>query len=156
MPDTTPELDYFRRRQCQAGWQDLLDIMISGITANAGDEDRRQFLNLMGSQLAGRFPLPHAETVGDLEDSLNRLWSDFHWGFVQLQPGETCLTLAHHAFPAAAPGAREEEWTAGLAAVLEGAYAEWLSAQGGQPHVALRWQPDSAEGIMTFSYQNSI
>lgn len=155
-PNTTPELDYFRRRQYQSGWQDLLDIMISGITANAGDEDRRQFLNLMGSRLAARFPLPQAETVGDLEDGLNRLWSDFHWGFVRLRPGETDLTLIHHAFPPAATGAQEEEWTAGLAAILEGAYAEWLSAQGGQSHVALRWQRDGAEGIMTFSYQNSI
>ncbi|WP_410013020.1 cellulose biosynthesis protein BcsD [Sodalis sp. C49] len=154
--DATSELVYFRRRQYQPGWQDLLDIMISGIAANAGDEDRRQFLNLMGSQLAGRFPLPHAETVGDLEDGFNRLWSEFNWGFVRLQPGETHLTLIHHAVPPAATGAEPEEWTAGLAAILEGAYAEWILAQGGQPHVALRWQQDSAEGIMTFSYQNTI
>lgn len=153
--DTNPELAYFRRRQYQPGWQDLLEIMISGIAANAGDEDRRQFLNLMGNQLAMRFPLPHAETVGDLEDSLNRLWSEFHWGFVRLQPGATHLIFSHHAVPPAA-GAQQEEWTAGLAAILEGAYAQWISAQGGQPHVALRWQQDSAEGIMTFSYQNSL
>lgn len=156
MPNIAPELDYLRRSQYRPGWQDLLDIIISGISANAGDEDRRQFLNLMGSTLAARFPLPHAETVGELEDSLNRLWSDFHWGLVKLQPAQTHLTFEHHAFPPAAPGAQEDEWAAGLAAVLEGAYAQWLSAQGGQPHVALRWQQDSAQGVMTFIYQNSI
>ncbi len=156
MPNTAPELDYYRRRQYQAGWQDLLDIMISGIAENAGDEDRRQFLNLMGGRLADRFPLSPAETVGDFEDQINRLWSQFHWGFVTLHPGETHLTLQHQAFPTAAAGAQPEQWYAGLAAVLEGAYAQWLLAQGGQPHVALQWQQDSAEGTMTFSYQNSL
>lgn len=149
------ELDYYRRRQQPAGWQALLEIMIAGIAENAGDEDRRQFLNLMGSRLADRFPLAPADTVGELEDQLNRLWSEFHWGFVTLQPGDTDLTLVHRAFPAATPGAQEQYWNAGLAAVLEGAYAQWLLAQGGKPHVALRWQQDSAEGVMTFSYQNS-
>ncbi|WP_413736274.1 cellulose biosynthesis protein BcsD [Sodalis sp. RH21] len=158
LPNTATELDYLRRQQYRAGWQDLLDIMISGIAENASDEDRRQFLNLMGNRLAGRFPLAQAETVGDLEDQLNRLWSDFHWGFVRLHPGETHLILTHHAFPAAAPGAQEQrqQWNDGLAAILEGAYAEWLLAQGGQPHVPLRWLPDGAEGVMTFSYQNGI
>jgi len=156
MPNTAPELDYYRRRQYQAGWQDLLDIMISGIAENAGDEDRRQFLNLMGARLADRFPLNPAATVGDLEDQINRLWSEFHWGFVTLQPGETHLILSHQAFPAAAAGAQTEQWYAGLAALLEGAYAQWLLAQGGQPHVALQWQQDGVEGTMTFSYQNSL
>lgn len=153
---TSPELDYYRRRQYQSGWQDLLDIMISGIAENAGDEDRRQFLNLIGANLARRFPMPHAETVGELEDRLNGLWADFHWGFVRLHPTENTLTLTHHAFPAAAAGAQEPQWIAGLAAILEGAYAEWLLAQGGQPHVALRWQQDGAEGIMTFDYRNGL
>jgi|SRR5471030_2435241 len=156
MLNTTPELDYYRRQQYQSGWQDLLDIMISGIAENASDEDRRQFLNLMGNRLADRFPLNPAETVGNLEDQINRLWSAFHWGCVTLQPGETLLILVHRAFPIAAAGAQAEQWFAGFAAVLEGAYAQWLLAQGGQPHVALQWQQDSAEGTMTFSYQNSL
>ncbi|MEA9389916.1 cellulose biosynthesis protein BcsD [Acerihabitans sp. TG2] len=154
--NTTPELNYYRRQQYQSGWQDLLDIMISGVAENASDEDRRQFLNLMGNRLADRFPLNPAETVGDLEDQINRLWCTFHWGFVTLQPGETHLILIHRALPSAAPGAQAEQWLTGLAAVLEGAYAQWLLAQGGQPHVALLWQQDSADGTMTFSYQNSL
>lgn len=156
MLNASPELGYYRRRQYQSGWQDILDIMISGIAENAGDEDRRQFLNLMGSRLAQRFLMAQAQTVGDLEDELNRLWAGFHWGYVRLQPAEASLTLKHYAFPAAAAGADESQWIAGLAAILEGAYAAWLVAQGGQSHVALRWQQDSAEGVMTFSYRNGL
>ncbi len=154
MLNTSPELGYYRRQQYQSGWQDMLDIIISGIAENAGEEDRRQFLNLMGGHLARRFPLARAETVGDLEDQLNRLWSGFHWGYVRLQPTQASLTLLHYACPTAAAGAGESQWITGLAAILEGAYAEWLSAQGGQPHVPLRWLQDSAEGMMSFSYRN--
>ncbi|XBS69683.1 cellulose biosynthesis protein BcsD [Acerihabitans sp. KWT182] len=150
------ELGYYRRQQHTSGWQDMLEIMLSGIAENAGDEDRRQFLNLMGSRLAQRFPLAQAQTVGDLEDALNRLWSDFHWGYVRLQPTEASLTLMHYAFPAAADEAQASLWIAGLAAILEGAYAQWLASQGGQSHVALRWQQDSADGVLTFSYRNSL
>ncbi len=154
MFNASPELGYYRRQQYQSGWQDMLDIIISGIAENAGDGDRRHFLNLMGSHLARRFPMARAETVGDLEDRLNRLWSGFHWGYVQLRPAQDSLTLLHYAFPAAAAGARESQWITGLAAILEGAYAEWLLAQGGQSHVPLRWLQDSADGMMTFSYRN--
>ena len=156
MLNDSPELSYYRRQQYQSGWQDMLDIVISGIAENAGDEDRRQFLNLMGHRLAQRFPMAQAQTIGDLEDQLNRLWYDFHWGYVRLQPTDASLTLMHYAFPPAAAGADESQWIAGLAAILEGAYAEWLLAQGGQSHVALSWQQDSAEGVMTFSYRNGF
>lgn len=155
MLHTSPELDYYRRQQYQPGWQDLLDIIISGITDNAGDDDRRLFLNLMGGNLAQRFPMAPAKTVGDLEDQFNRLWFDFNWGQVRLQPRDNAIVIIHSYFPSAASGAAQAQWNAGLAAILEGAYAQWLLAQGGQSHVALRWQQDSAEGIMTFQYQNN-
>ncbi|WP_170975337.1 cellulose biosynthesis protein BcsD [Martelella alba] len=156
MLHTAPEWDYYRRRQYRSGWQDMLDIIFSGIADNAGDEDRRQFLNLMGANLARRFAQPPVATVGEFEDKLNALWADFDWGFVRLHPTEDSLTLTHHAFPAAAAGARETEWITGLAAILEGAYAEWLRQQGGAAHVALRWQQDGAEGAMTFGYRNGL
>ncbi|MEN3261909.1 cellulose biosynthesis protein BcsD [Sodalis endosymbiont of Spalangia cameroni] len=152
---TSTTLDYYRQRQTQPGWQDLVGLLIAGISDNAGDEDKRQFLNLVGEQLACRFPQPAAATVGELEDGLNRLWSCFHWGYVRLTPEATALSLRHCATPAAPAGQSEPVWVAGLAAVLEGAYARWLLDQGGQRHVALRWQQDSAGGEMTFRYENS-
>ncbi|WP_051419975.1 cellulose biosynthesis protein BcsD [Candidatus Sodalis pierantonius] len=66
-----------------------MGLLIAGISDNAGDEDKRQFLNLVGEQLACRFPQPAAATVGELEDGLNRLWSCFHWGYVRLTPDAT-------------------------------------------------------------------
>ncbi|TCV95578.1 cellulose biosynthesis protein BcsD [Biostraticola tofi] len=153
--DDTHQLDYYRRRQYVPGWHDVVEIMIAGIAENAGDEDRRQFLNMVGSRLAERFTLQAADTVGTLEDAINRLWADFHWGYVRLQPASHALAFQHYAFPNAPEGADISQWIAGLAAILEGAYAQWLLAQGGQQHVVLRWQQDSAEGVMTFTYQNN-
>lgn len=154
-PQVSTPLDYYRQRQYQPGWQDLVGLLIASISDNAGDEDRRQFLNLAGAQLACRFPQPAAATVGDLEDGLNVLWSRFNWGYVRLTPEATALSLRHCATPTAPEGQSEPVWITGLAAILEGAYARWLLDQGGQRHVALRWQQDSVGGEMTFRYENS-
>ncbi len=98
---TPTTLDYYRQRQNQPVWQDLVGLLIAGISDNAGDEDKRQFLNLVGEQLACRFPQPAAATVDELEDGLNQLWSCFHWGYVRLTPEATALSLRHCATPAA-------------------------------------------------------
>lgn len=61
--NTWYELDYYRQRQFKAGWQDLIEVVFSGILASADDTDSRDFLRLMGSNLAKKLPLPEAETV---------------------------------------------------------------------------------------------
>lgn len=159
MPDIQQEsaaLGYYRQRQYQPGWQDLVDIMITAIGENAGEQDRRQFLQLIGGELARRFSLPHAATVGELEDQLNQLWARFNWGYIRLRPEPTALVLQHYALPPAPTGTQSDGWIAGLAAILEGAYAQWLLSQGGQQHVMLRWQPEDADDSLTFRYQTRL
>ncbi|CAJ0999902.1 cellulose biosynthesis protein BcsD [Sodalis praecaptivus] len=128
-----------------------MGLLIAGISDNAGDEDKRQFLNLVGEQLACRFPQPATATVGELEDGLNRLWSCFHWGYVSLTPEATALSLRHP---------RRAKRT-GLGCRSGGRSGRRLcalavgSGRAAARRAALRWQQDSAGGEMTFRYENS-
>ncbi|OMQ25741.1 cellulose biosynthesis protein BcsD [Serratia oryzae] len=148
------ELDYYRRQQFKPGWQSLMEVVFSGILASADEADSRDFLRLMGSQLAEKTPLPEAETVGDLEDSINAVLSQFDWGWVQVDASEQGILLTHYAYPQAPDPDNESLWSISFATVLEGAYATWLLAQGGAPHVALRQSQQSQDHTLVFSYRN--
>lgn len=151
----TQQLAYHQRRQHQPGWQDLVQTLFSGILATAEGEDGHQFLRMMGGDLARRHPLAACHTVGGLEDSLNQLLATFDWGEVTLTPGERGLTLTHIAWPVA-PQADAAGWQAAFAAVLEGAYAAWLQAQGGHDQVPLRWQGPNPQQTLLFRYQKGL
>lgn len=151
---TSCELDYYRQRQFKAGWQDLIEVVFSGILASADDTDSRDFLRLMGSNLAKKLPLPEAETVGELEDALNALLGQFDWGRVQIEANGEQLILTHYAYPHSAEPVSEDAWTLSFASVLEGAYDTWLLAQGGEPHVTLRWRSPAKDNTLVFCYRN--
>jgi len=153
---TRVEQQYYRQRKQTSGWQNLVQVLFSGILSSADDEDGRRFLALMGSNLARQYPLPTAATLGELEDQLNQLLGQFDWGVVKIEATNQQLTLAHIAWPAAPQGSDEALWQIALVAVLEGAYGEWLLAQGGQASVSLRWQESGREGVLLFRYQNGL
>ncbi|WON78082.1 cellulose biosynthesis protein BcsD [Serratia sp. UGAL515B_01] len=148
------ELDYYRQRQFKTGWQDLIQVVFSGILASADDADGRDFLRLMGANLASKLPLPAAETVGELEDGLNGLLRHFDWGRVQIDPTPEQLLLTHYAYPRSDDPDNESIWAVSFATVLEGAYEAWLLAQGGEPHVSLRWCGPAEENTLIFRYKN--
>ncbi|KFK95607.1 MULTISPECIES: cellulose biosynthesis protein BcsD [unclassified Serratia (in: enterobacteria)] len=148
------ELDYYRRQQFKPGWSSLIEVIFSGILASADDADSRDFLRLMGSQLAEKTRLPDAQTVGELEDGINAVLSHFDWGWVQVEASEQEIVLKHHAYPQTPDPDNEPMWNLSFATVLEGVYATWLQAQGGAPHVSLRWNPQLAQQALVFSYKN--
>ncbi len=148
------ELDYYRQRQFKAGWQDLVEVVFSGIMASADDADGRDFLRLMGANLAKRLPMPAAETVGELEDGLNAMLRHFDWGWVQVAATGEQLLLTHYAYPHCAEPHSEATWASSFASVLEGAYDTWLLAQGGEPHVSLRWRGPVKDHTLVFCYRN--
>jgi len=148
------ELDYYRRQQFKPGWQNLTDVIFTGIFASADDVDGRDFLRLMGSHLAEKTPLPDAQTVGELEDGINAVLGHFDWGMVQVEASEQEIVLTHYAYPQAPEADNEPMWNLSFATMLEGAYATWLQAQGGAPHVSLRQSHQSEERTLVFSYRN--
>lgn len=148
------ELDYYRQRQFKAGWQDLAEVVFSGILASADDADGQDFLRLMGSHLAKKLPLPVAETLGDLEDGLNAMLRHFDWGWVQIEANGEQMLLTHYAYPHSADPQGEAAWTSSFALVMAGAYDAWLLAQGGETHVSLRWRGPAEDNTLVFCYRN--
>jgi hypothetical protein len=148
------ELNYHRRQQSKPGWQSLVAVIFSGILASSEDADGRDFLYLMGNRLAEQMPLADAQTVGELEDGINKVLGRFDWGWVQVAASEQELVLTHYAYPQAPDADNEAMWLLSFATVLEGIYATWLLAQGGAAHVALRRSQQSADRTLVFSYRN--
>ncbi|RQW65225.1 cellulose synthase, partial [Listeria sp. SHR_NRA_18] len=101
-----------------------------------------------------KLPLPEAETVGELEDALNALLRQFDWGRVQIEANGEQMILTHYAYPHSADPANEDVWALSFATVLEGAYDTWLLAQGGEPHVSLRWRSPAKDNTLVFCYRN--
>lgn len=146
-------LHYFQTQQTPPGWFDLLNIMLEGMVSNAGYHDSRPFLNQMGETLADRYPLPLAATVGELEQQINTQLARFNWGYIEIEANEKMLIIHHQALPVTNEQHRQQSWSQAFSAVLEGLYARWLIAQGGQPHVSLWQEPSHNASAVTFRYQ---
>ncbi|MBV4367462.1 cellulose biosynthesis protein BcsD [Erwinia sp. BNK-24-b] len=146
-------LSYYRQQQYQPGWFDLLSVMIGGMLRNAGESESHAFLQQMGDNLASRYPLSAALTVGELEKQINQVLARFNWGFVDVQPHETALVICHMALPPGDGQMDARQWRQALGAVLTGLYARWLSDQGGSPAVALTCSDVGSAASLTFRYQ---
>ncbi|WP_158780685.1 cellulose biosynthesis protein BcsD [Pantoea sp. BAV 3049] len=146
-------LHYYRQQQYQPGWFDLLSVMINGMLRNAGERESHAFLQQMGDTLASRYPLGAAQTVADLEQQINAVLARFNWGFVDVQPRESSMVIAHMALPPGDGLIEARQWRQALGAVLQGLYARWLSDQGGNPAVRLVCEETDSKATLNFRYQ---
>ncbi len=137
----------------QPGWFDLFSVMVSGMMENAGEAESYAFLQQMGDDLAGRYPLAEARTVQDLEVQINLALARFNWGFVEIQPQENALILVHMAVPGGDGELHDRYWRKAFGAVLTGLYARWLREQGGSDHVPLVCDSAADNTSLRFRYQ---
>ncbi|ACS87645.1 cellulose biosynthesis protein BcsD [Musicola paradisiaca] len=147
-------MNYYLQQQRQAGWTDLFDIIVNGMMANAGEQESQLFLSQMGAQLAERYPLPIVETVAELEQAINSVLAEFHWGCVDLRPYDNRLEILHIALPAAGQSSSGNRWRLAMGAVLQGMYSRWLRLQGGGEQVPMAYQETEDGAVLLFRYQN--
>lgn len=145
--------DYYRQQQYQPGWFDLLSVVIDGMFSNASEQESLAFLQQMGGQLAQRYPIGAATTVADLEQAINQVLARFRWGTVDIEPTNNALLITHVALPPGDGVMAAARWQRVLAAVLQGLYAGWLRAQGGQPQVTLVAEAGERSDVLRFRYQ---
>lgn len=145
-------LQYYRQRQYQPGWFDLLSVMIDGMSKNAGEQESRAFLRQMGDRLACRYPLDEARTVADLEENINKVLERFNWGFVCLQPHDNAIVIEHSALPAGDGIMSDRQWRLAMGAVLLGLYTRWLRDRGGSEQVGLTCE-ETGDSSLRFRYQ---
>ncbi|AUG98910.1 cellulose biosynthesis protein BcsD [Pectobacteriaceae bacterium C52] len=149
-------LDYYRQQQFQPGWISLLNVVVGGMIDNAGEQDATAFLRQTGEQLAEHYPLKEAVTVKGLECEINRILAMFHWGCVDIQPGEQSLEIFHLELPDSDNGLlKGEQWRMAMGAVLQGLYSRWLSAQNGNDHILLSCEKTDSDVVLLFRYQNA-
>lgn len=90
----------------------------------------------------------------DLEQEINRVLSQFHWGCVDLRPYEDRLEIYHLALPVAVNTPGSVRWRMAMAAVLQGLYSRWLREQGGVESVPLSCEETGNESTLLFRYQH--
>ncbi|AFJ45641.1 cellulose biosynthesis protein BcsD [Shimwellia blattae] len=149
-------LRYYQQQQTPEGWFDLLTIMVDGMIGNVGEQECQPFLQDMGCQLAARYPLPACETVGDLEDAINRLLAHFNWGTIEIDLAGQAMLLRHRGLPVARAQQDSHEqhrWCNAFSVILEGMYGAWLATLRAAPH--LRLHRDHIYGVsdIQFRYQ---
>ncbi|OAT77106.1 cellulose synthase [Mangrovibacter phragmitis] len=135
-------LRYFQQQQTPAGWFDMLTIMVDGMVRNVGEKDSHPFLTQMGISFGQAFPLPEAETVGELEAHINNRLAQFNWGIVDIDVEDNAMVIRHQALPVARHDREQNRWCNAFCAMMEGVYASWMRQQGGKDSVAL-WRDQS-------------
>ena len=149
-------LRYYQQQQTPEGWFDLLTIMVDGMVGNVGEQECRPFLQEMGRQIGSRYPLPVCETVGDLEDAINRQLGHFNWGVIEISLTGQAMILRHRGLPVARADNDTHEqhrWCNAFSAILEGMYGLWFAALQDAPHLRLWRDHIYAFSDVQFRYQ---
>ncbi len=149
-------LRYFARQQCSVQWQAFLSAFSAELGQQVPANELRVLMTRLGHFMAQSLPAPSGNTVAELEASINSIWFDMNWGWINLAEKKDELHIEHHAAPLqAAFGADALAWSP---AILEGIYAHWLSALSGSQALKLTQVgtavPDSM--VLAFRYGKSL
>jgi hypothetical protein len=156
MSETDRNLSYFAKQQCSVQWQAFLTAFSAELGQQIPANELRVLMSRLGHFMAQNLPIPSGNTVAELEASINSIWFDMNWGWIELVEKKDELHIEHHAAPLqAAFGADALAWSP---AILEGIYAQWLSALSGSSALKLTQVgtavPDSM--ILVFRYGKSL
>jgi len=124
-----PILDYLLERQISPQWRGMLSALATEFEAQIGRDELRQLMHRVGSRFASAHPLPACGSTAELAHTLNLVWHDMDWGYVELADEPESLRIVHYCSPLLAFGGTALTWTP---AFLEGVYQTWLSALGAQ------------------------
>ena len=116
--------DYFRSQQVSLQWSPVLRALAVELRSQA--EVDLGLLNQLFNKIGMRFAkdmesqFQGVQTLSELTDALNDLWSRTNWGWVELKEANGCIEIEHRYAPIAeAFGSETLEWSVGL---LEGFY----------------------------------
>lgn len=145
-------LSYLARRGVSPQWRGFLRALIETLDANLDVASRDALLRAVGARLAGLMPLAAGASLTDLEARMNEALAACDWGWVEigLDQQDRSLLLTHSAAPSIAAGA--EGHGGWIAAVLEGLYGTWLSAQPGADQAMAPRRMGVAGATITLRY----
>ena len=122
---------YFARRGVSVQWRAFLRALVETLDDHLDAEGRASLMRAIGGRMADAAPLPHCDTLAEMEGRINDALAAAEWGYAELLVDTSArrLIVRHHAAPALAAGAHSDG--AWIAPVLEGLYARWFAAQPG-------------------------
>lgn len=129
---------YFRGQQVSLQWLPVLRAMASEMSARMEANDLRQLFFRIGERFAKDTEdfFHGAQSLAELEESLNDFWSRINWGWVDLTEVKGYIDIDHHSAPLAeAFGDDALEWSIGL---LEGFYQSVFSVLGAGDSMVVR------------------
>lgn len=119
---------YVHFLQCSRQWRGFLDAMKQEFTAALPPQELRRLMVRVGRRFAQSHPLQARETLPQLQQEMNRIWSERDWGTVEIAQSDRELTINHQFSPlSAAFGASDAEWSTGY---LQGVYQQWFDTAG--------------------------
>jgi hypothetical protein len=143
---------YFAQRQVSRQWRPFLAALSDELFENLAEDQASGFLRQVGRRMAASLPLAPVETLEALEAEANRTLAELDWGVTQLAAGPEAVTITHRAFPCRLDQREGRHWPRALAAVSEGLYTAWMSAQGAGPVLAARAVGMSEPGTLELTY----
>lgn len=122
---------YLARRGVSAQWRGFMRALVETLDGHLDADGRASLMRAVGRHMADSTPLPHCDSLVEMEGRINDALAAAEWGYVELSvdTGTRRLIVAHHAAPAVAAGDDADgRW---IAPVLEGLYETWFSSQPG-------------------------
>ncbi|MBA3057525.1 MAG: cellulose synthase [Gammaproteobacteria bacterium] len=138
---------YFRGQQVSLQWLPVLRAMASEMSAHTEVRDLRQLFFRVGERFAkdAEEIFQGAQTLTQLEDSLNDFWNQINWGWVDLTEVDGYIDIAHQTAPLAeAFGDDALNWSIGL---LEGFYQSVFSVLGASDTMVVRGIDELSQGM---------
>lgn len=122
------DLSFTHELQCSRQWRGFLDAMKQEFAAALPAHELKRLMVRVGRRFAQAQPLERRETLQELQQEMNHIWSQCDWGRVQISQTVNGLTITHQYSPlSAAFSAADGEWTTGY---LLGVYQHWFEAAG--------------------------
>ncbi len=144
-------LRYYAQQQCSRQWVHLMAAMFAEFEERVDPTEADQFLEMLGTRMAQSLPLRRCESIEELEDDINAILAGTDWGWVRITESGRFIEITHGAYPLVPQDENRRSW---LVPILEGAYSEWLSGQGGDPSFSARLvgRPGAVGAPFAFHY----
>lgn len=138
---------YFRSQQVPLQWLPILQAIGAELPTHTDARELRELLFRIGTRFAGGSEtlFQAAQSLPQLEESLNDFWTRIQWGWVALSEDDSFIRVEHHAAPLAeAFGDDALPWSVGL---LEGFYETVFRTLGAGASMVIRKGDTQTHGM---------
>lgn len=140
--DSTELLQHLALERISPQWAGFLGVLSDELQSQLSEGEYRALLVRLGGRFAQAYELPPCESLQEIENAVNKIWSQFQWGYAVLSDYGRQLHISHHACPLPAALQVDASLASGF---MEGAYAAWLLAAGSPDELELRQMPASGQ-----------